>query len=178
MTRRVFNRRIISCILLLGLTFSTLSASPAKAAPEFVCPSSVTVANNADSGAGSLRQAIVDVCAGGTISFDAGLAGQTITLTSGQLVINKGLTITGLNTSPGVTVSGNHTGKVFNINSTSVIILTNLSIISGSATVGTTCPAACGGGILNNGSTLTVQNSTISGNSAIQGGGISPPRAR
>ena len=172
MTRRVFNRRIISCILLLGLTFSTLSASPAKAAPEFVCPSSVTVANNADSGAGSLRQAIVDVCAGGTISFDAGLAGQTITLTSGQLVINKGLTITGLNTSPGVTVSGNHTGKVFNINSTSVIILTNLSIISGSATVGTTCPAACGGGILNNGSTLTVQNSTISGNSAIQGGGI------
>lgn len=51
-----------------------------------------TVANTADSGPGSLRQAILDICPGGTIDF--GVTG-TITLTSGQLDINKALTIAG-----------------------------------------------------------------------------------
>lgn len=42
------------------------------------CSSSITVLNTNDSGAGSLRQAIADVCAGGAITFDNSLSGQTI----------------------------------------------------------------------------------------------------
>jgi len=42
------------------------------------CANSMTVQNTLDSGAGSLRQALVEVCAGGLIDFAPGLAGQTI----------------------------------------------------------------------------------------------------
>ena len=51
-----------------------------------------TVTTLADAGAGSLRQAIRDTPAGGTVDFQPGLTG-TITLTSGELAINKNLTI-------------------------------------------------------------------------------------
>lgn len=44
------------------------------------CVSGITVTNMDNSGVGSLRQAIADVCAGGTISFDASLSGGTLTL--------------------------------------------------------------------------------------------------
>ena len=54
-----------------------------------------TVTNINDTGAGSLRQAIATAASGDTINFDASLNGQTITLTSGELGINKNLTITG-----------------------------------------------------------------------------------
>ena len=53
-------------------------------------PSTVTTLS--DAGAGSLRQAILDTPAGGTVDFQPGLTG-TITLTSGELAINKNLTI-------------------------------------------------------------------------------------
>jgi hypothetical protein len=56
--------------------------------------SAATVTNNADSGAGSLRQAIADAASGDTINFAATLNGQTITLAS-ELLINKNLTVSG-----------------------------------------------------------------------------------
>jgi len=52
----------------------------------------ITVTNTDDSGGGSLRQAIIDATAGDTIDFD--VAG-TITITTGQIVINKDLTVEG-----------------------------------------------------------------------------------
>jgi hypothetical protein len=67
-----------------------------------------TVINLNNAGAGSLRQAILDTAAGGTVDFQNGLTG-TIPLTTGQLLINKNLTIAG----PGaniITVSGNRAG--------------------------------------------------------------------
>ncbi len=57
--------------------------------------STLTVTNINDSGAGSLRAEIAAANSGDTIVFDSGLAGQTITLTGGELVINKSLTIEG-----------------------------------------------------------------------------------
>src|SRR6266850_1934247 len=69
-------------------------------------PSTLTVQNNHDSGAGSLRHEIAHAQDGDTIIFDSSLNGQTITLTSGQLAINKSLDIEG----PGagrLAVSGN-----------------------------------------------------------------------
>jgi hypothetical protein len=66
------------------------------------------VTNATDSGAGSLRAAILAAAAGDTITFSAGLVGP-ITLTSGVLEISEPLTIQG----PGagqLTVNGTHDG--------------------------------------------------------------------
>ncbi|HMV86365.1 MAG TPA: putative Ig domain-containing protein [Blastocatellia bacterium] len=77
------------------------------------CASNPVVTTNADSGAGSLRQAILDACSGGTITFNLA-ANSTIKLTSGELVIDKNLNIQG----PGaqlLTISGNNQSRVFHI---------------------------------------------------------------
>ncbi len=76
-----------------------------------------TVTNSDDSGSGSLRQAILEANAtpsADTIDFDAGLNGQTITLTSGELQITDDLTINGLGADE-LTVSGNNASRVFNV---------------------------------------------------------------
>src|SRR5688500_7257691 len=57
--------------------------------------STMTVLNNFDAGAGSLRDALKHAHDGDTIVFDESLAGQTITLTSGDLDIKKSLDIQG-----------------------------------------------------------------------------------
>jgi hypothetical protein len=159
-----------------------------------------TVMNLFDSGAGSLRDAIASTPASGTVNFQAGLSG-TITLTTGELLINKDLTIVG----PGVnviTVSGNLASRVFDIAATFTVATSGLTLadgtVSGINVTGggifnagtltlTDCvlsgnrasgPGTAGGGISNTG-TLTVTNSTLSGNSAFgalggsSGGGIS-----
>ena len=128
----------------------------------------ITVINNGDSGAGSLRQALLDICAGGTISFDPILNGQTIVLTSAELAIDGNVTITG----PGpdlLTVSGNNARRVFNIGSVNAgrtVAISGLTISNGSEQFG--------GGIYNpGGTTLTLTAVTITMNTAsIHGGGI------
>ena len=55
----------------------------------------LTVINTNDSGPGSLRQALADASDGDTITFDPSLNWQTIGLTSGELVIDKSITIIG-----------------------------------------------------------------------------------
>src|SRR6516225_8670720 len=80
-------------------------------------PSTLTVLNNQDSGAGSLRAEIAAAQNGDSIVFASGLNGQTITLTSGELLITKSLSITG----PGeaeLTISGNHVSRVFDLEQT------------------------------------------------------------
>ena len=75
-------------------------------------PSTLIVLNNADSGDNSLRAMLALASNGDTIHFAPSLAGQTITLTSGELLIKNSLTIAG----PGagnLTVSGNHASRVF-----------------------------------------------------------------
>src|SRR5436189_4376466 len=57
--------------------------------------STLTVLNALDSGAGSLRYAVGHSRDGDTIVFDSGLNGQTITLTSGALVVKNSLDIEG-----------------------------------------------------------------------------------
>src|SRR5216110_2411562 len=54
-------------------------------------PSTLTVLNNLDKGAGSLRETIAHSRDGDTIVFDQSLAGQAITLTSGDLDIKNSL---------------------------------------------------------------------------------------
>jgi uncharacterized repeat protein (TIGR01451 family) len=124
------------------------------------CATTVTVTSNADSGAGSLRQAIAGLCSGGTITFNGDF---TITLAN-QLNIASDMTIDASGHS--VTVSGNNTVKIFNINPGVTVNLTNLTIVNGNYFGG------WGGGIENYYGTLTVTNCTITGNSAWFGGGI------
>ena len=94
---------------------------------------------------------------GDTIDFAPSLDGQTITLTSGELLINKNLTIAG----PGageLTVSGNHASRVFEVaKGVKSATLSGLTISNGQAAVA--------GGILNDG-TLTLSGSTLSDNTA------------
>ena len=74
----------------------------------------ITVTNTNDGGAGSLRQALVDAIDGDTINFHSSLNGQRITLTSGDLLVNKNVTVSG----PGantLAVDANHASRVFYI---------------------------------------------------------------
>src|SRR6516165_8471153 len=77
-------------------------------------PSTLTVLNNLDSGAGSLRDTIAAAKSGDTVAFAPSLNGETITLTSNELTINKSLDIEGPGTSL-LTISGNDTYRVFDV---------------------------------------------------------------
>jgi hypothetical protein len=125
-----------------------LLAGPAQAA-------TITVTSNADSGNGSLREAIGVAAPGDTIDFLA----QNITVTSGGLVINKNLTIQGP-----VTITARtdpEQAPFFVLTVTGGQVLISDVHVTGSK----------GGGISNMG-TLTVRNSTISNNSGPGGTGI------
>src|SRR5687768_16167201 len=90
----------------------------------------ITVTNTNDSGARSLRQAIGDAMPGDSIDFNLAGCPCTITLTNGQLVINKNLTIQG----PGanrLTVSGGGVSLVFFMDASSTVTLDGLTISGG-----------------------------------------------
>src|SRR5262249_11020860 len=118
-------------------------------------PSTLTVSNTADSGAGSLRAAIAGATAGDTITFAPQLAGQTINLTSGELEIAKALTITG--PGAGITVGSGGTSRVFAVDAGTAVSMSNLTIANGAADQGA--------GIDNLG-TLTLTHCTVTGNMA------------
>src|SRR5260370_32397554 len=90
-------------------------------------PSTLTVLNTHDSGAGSLRDLLAAADTGDTIRFDHHLAGQTITLTSGELVIDKSLDIDGLGANR-LTVSGNDASRVFQVSSGITVEIADLTI--------------------------------------------------
>jgi hypothetical protein len=137
---------------------------------ERTLPSSITVLNLNDHGAGSLRAAIAS--GDDTITFAKGLHG-TIKLTSGELLITNSVTITG----PGagkLSVSGNNSSRVFELATGLNVTISGLTITHGRA-------LDTGGGILNNGSDLTLSGDNLSGNVAYedstdsngaQGGGL------
>jgi predicted outer membrane repeat protein len=135
-------------------------------------PSTLTVINTNDSGAGSLRAAIAAAHNGDTINVAPSLDGQTITLTTGELLIKQNLTIAG----PGagqLTVSGNNASRVFEVAKKAIVALNGLTISNGyvvsmQAKSGYGTTDGEGAGILNQG-TLTVSNSTLSHNTAALG---------
>ena len=114
-----------------------------------------TVINLADSGTGSLRQAIVDANGNSSsdiIQFDSGVNG-TITLTTGELAITGAVDLQG----PGASVlaiSGNNSSRIFYVSANATI--SGLTISGGNS--------INGGGIFNAYGTLTVVNATLSDN--------------
>src|SRR5580765_6565975 len=120
-------------------------------------PSTFTVTNLLDSGAGSLRAAVTSANANpGADTIDFATTG-TITLTSGELVITDSLTING----PGagaLTVSGNHYSRVFELYGNPTVSIADLTVANGSD--------SRGGGIYMSGGRLTLDRVTVSGNVA------------
>lgn len=132
------------------------------------CVTDPFVTASADSGIGSLRQAIKDACTGSTITFRN--VTSPITLTTAELSISKDLTITGpganLLTVMRSTAGATPSFRIFNVAS-GIVNISGLTISNGNGGAG------FGGGILYaTSSTLTVTNSTVSGNSAAAGAGI------
>jgi hypothetical protein len=131
----------------------------------------LTVTTTADSGVGSLRDTIAAASAGDTIQFAAALNGQTITLTSAKIVIDKNLVIDG----PGATqltvrrstAGGTPIFRIFDVTPNLTVTVEGLTISNG-----LTVSGGGGGGIYNNGAILTIANCTISGNSSSYGGAI------
>jgi hypothetical protein len=131
-------------------------------------PSTLTVTSPADSGTGSLRAALAAAHKGDTLVFAPSLDGQAITLSSGELLLTKNLTIAG----PGageLTVSGNNASRVFEVAKGTQVTLSGLTISNGSAN-GSTNSTVQGGGIYNHG-TLTVRACALSDNTAKNNGG-------
>jgi hypothetical protein len=117
--------------------------------------STITVTSAAETGTGSLKQAIIDATDGDFINFDvSAMGGNTIILTS-PVVINKDLTIQGID--GGITLNGNNVTRVMDIADTKVVRLERLKIVNGNGNVG------YAGGIWNNGD-LTMVNCVVSGN--------------
>jgi predicted outer membrane repeat protein len=185
--KQLFN--LFIALALAGTSFVSLPARPARAA-------TLTVTNTNDSGAGSLRQAILDAVDGDTI--DATSISGTITLTSQIIIGFKSITIQG----PGsdqLTVSGNNAvgvfyiegaGKTYSISGLTVangrvvdnsgagiklnsgsLFLDDVNVIN-NATVKNTFDYNRGGGIyVHDGTSLTMSNGSVSGNTSQQNGG-------
>jgi CSLREA domain-containing protein len=159
-------------ILFAGLiaTMALFSAAAARATPYTVD----TLIDSNGKGNCSLRDAINaangspasgSTCTTpgtGTDTINFGVSG-TISLGSTlPTITDANLTITGPTTSPGITLDGGSTHEVMDVLSGATHIV-NLTIANGNS-------ASVGGGISNHG-TLTVTNSTFSGNGAVFGGG-------
>jgi hypothetical protein len=128
----------------------------------------IVVHSTADDGPGSLREALAIASDGDKINI---VVEGTITLTSGELVVNKSVTIRG----PGKThgsLSGNGASRVFHIMPGATVTLSSLTITNGNA--GTSgFPANAGGGIFNDHAQLTLRDCIVSGNTARRyGGGV------
>jgi hypothetical protein len=136
-----------------------------------VSAATIVVTSAADSGAGSLRQAIADSAVGGRIEFAPSLSGATIYLAS-TLIIDKGLAIDGSALPAKITISGdsdaNGTGNVPVIDASSVnlIALDSLVITKGFSLNGS------GGGVRNISGNLAIIRSVITANTGWNGGGL------
>lgn len=154
------------------------------------CSPAIEVTSSDDDGEGTLRDALIGICDSGTITFDAGLADTSITLTSNELTINKDVTINNTDAA-NLTISGNSAFRVFHINSGKTVQIKGLTIANGSVSdhggginnegdlTLTNCTLydnevngslKLGGGIHNSG-TATITNCTFSGNRANSGSG-------
>ncbi len=133
--------------------------------------------NLADSGAGSLREVISGAPSGSAIVLTNS---GTLVLTSGELLIEKDLSITG----PGadqLAISGNNYGRVFNIGEGYTVEISGLTVRDGRGAQGAYgsypgsngSPGSPGGGIYNAGN-LTLNECAVMNSQAGRGGAGRP----
>src|SRR6266700_2461278 len=155
MYQRIFNPGICRILFASFLSALCLIALSAEAA-------TITVINTNDSGAGSLRQALADTNDGNTIDFAVTC---TITLTTDELLVDKSITISGPG-SDNLTVDGNHASHIFHVSGRVTATVAGLSITNGGESPG------AGGGIYNDHSTLAIDHCTVSDNLGSVGAGV------
>src|SRR4029078_13295257 len=120
-----------------GGRYCVPSGQPTPTPAPMPCPGGYAVCNGNDNGAGSLRQAILDASPGDTITFVPSVT--TVTLTDGELVIDKNLTITGPGASR-LTVTAVYQGpgpyvysRIFNISPGVTVSISGITISNGVA---------------------------------------------
>lgn len=133
----------------------------------------ITVTSAADSGAGSLRQAILAAGAGQVIDFSPAVftdASHTITLSS-ELVLDKQLTLDASALTSGVTVSGNGATRLVSVTAAGNVTLKKLRLDGGNSAGA----AANGfGGAVFNAGHARLEDCMVSHSTAVNyGGGIS-----
>lgn len=149
-----------AAVLSLFFASATLLITSAASA------ATITVINTNDSGPDSLRQALINANDGDTINFDSSLKGQRITLSTGQLNVDKDVTISG----PGaknLAVDGNAQSRVFYVNPGKTVTIDGLTVANGYS-----YSSGEGAGIFNDAGALAITNCVLSRNSAVDGGGI------
>jgi hypothetical protein len=144
---------LVAAFALMALVF----AAGADAVPV------VIVENGNNAGAGSLRQAIIDVDPGGTILIPA--AAGTVSLTS-ELVDEKSLTIEGAGSGQTVINAGGNS-RVLRIAGTPTVTLKGLQIINGQ--INEPGQERFGGGIDLTGGSLTLVDSLVAVDSVLTG---------
>ncbi|GJE54189.1 Hint domain-containing protein [Methylobacterium thuringiense] len=144
-----------------------------------------TVISTADTGQGTLREALQNQVDGLVINFDPSLAGQTIQL-EGNLSITEGVTINGAIGNSSITISGTAatnpnssqpTAGIFNVraNQEDTVTLRGLNLTNGKAegvpSIGGTTGGSAGGAIRAASGSLVLENITFSNNTAVGGRG-------
>jgi predicted outer membrane repeat protein len=157
MSQHIFNSNICRILFATCLSALCLIALSTQGA-------TITVTNTNDSGAGSLRQAVADANDGDTIEF--GVTG-IITLTTGELLVNKSITVNGPG-SGNLSIDGNRTTRVLHVSRSVTAAIAGLTITNGTVS----SDFGAGGGIYNDHAVLTLSDCIVSGNSATYGGGI------
>jgi subtilisin-like proprotein convertase family protein len=128
---------------------------------------STVVSTSADSGTGSLRQAIINKTfdpGAAPLTFDPGFTGPI--LLNSAIVIDCDLTINASTVAGGVTVSGHNVTGLFVVNSSRTVNFTGLTLTNGR----TSNSEVTGGAILNRG-TLNLTQCTLSNNIEVGRGG-------
>ena len=125
--------------------------------------------NGIDVGGVSLRDALTTIDPDGTIIFADSLASGTITLSNGELIIDRAVTLDG--GSNNITIDAVGQSRVLNVNDGEESIIT--VFISGLTVSGGNVSGVEQGGGIANSENLSLTNSTVSGNSSESyGGGI------
>ena len=120
----------------------------------------ITSRNTNDAGAGSLRQAIIDVMPGGTIVVPSG----SYMVASGELAISKSLTISGAGAASTI-ISNVGSSRVFHTSgSGNTVAISGVTIRLGHPP--TAMGAVSGGGVLNDAAKLTLSGDVIADNVA------------
>lgn len=171
------NEFILMTLCFVILLFGGWTVSAATRTVDNISDDGALTACTAAANDCSLRGAISGAASGDTIDFDAVIfaSAQTITLggTSNPIIISKNLTINGTGADR-LTVSGNNANLVFDVGNFTVG-LNGMTVTGGNGTHFLNDTAAPGGGIVNLG-TLTISDCVITGNQTAPtfsyGGGI------
>ena len=126
-----------------------------------------TVLNLNDSGPGSLRQALLDVPAGGSIRFATNVAGE-LRLAEGELAIQKNVSIAGPG-SGALAIVGNSTQRLFSVGAGVEARISGLTLRGG----GVQSESPAEGGCIHNLGSLSVLNCLLRDNSVLGQAGTS-----